>query len=554
MPDLIKSLQGKDMGHLRIIAGLWGVVLDAPDVRSALPRLAAQLLDRKLINEIVSDLPAEARAALDDLMNNAGRLPWALFSKRFGVVREFGAARRDREQPHQNPVSPAEMLWYRGLLARAFFDSPAGPEEFAYIPSDLIDLLPAPHTGPVAALGRPASPLERAFPVPSSDHILDHACTLLAALRLGLPAEDIQALDFGPLSPTPDNLKALLAAAGLLDPTGMPIPEPTRTWLESSRGEALLALLRAWLLSPTFDDLRLLPGLKAEGDWQNDPVRARQSVRDFLSTVPGLTHPYERPFWSLEAFVEDVHQRYPDFQRPAGDYDSWYLRSLESGDFLRGFENWDKVDGALIRFMITGPLYWMGVFELACANDPQQDPAAPVTAFRYSTWAAALLEGQPSEGLAPETASIQALSDGHLIVPRLAPRSVRYQIARFTNWNGFKDDEYHYNLSPGSLQRARQQGLVINHLLALLRTHASATPPSLTRALERWERMGVEVRFQSVLVLRLSSPELLQKLRASKAGRFLGDPLGPTSIIVRAGALNKVLAALAEMGYLAEVE
>lgn len=554
MPDLIKSLQGKDLGHLRMIAELWGLSLDAPDLRSALPRLAAMLLDPSLVTEIVSDLPAEARAALDDLLNHDARLPWALFTKRYGVLREFGPARRDREHPHRNPVSPAEMLWYRGLLARAFFDSPTGPEEFAYVPSDLAELLPAPRTGAAAALGRPASPLERAFPLPPSDRLLDHACTLLAALRLGLPAKAIEALDMGPRAPSPEILKALLGAAGLLDPAGMPLPEPTRAWLEAPRGEALLMLLRAWLLSPSFDDLRLLPGLKAEGEWQNDPLRARQSVRDFLSTVPGLADSEERPYWSLSAFVDAVHQRYPDFQRPAGDYDSWYLRSLDSGEFLSGFENWDNVDGALIRFIITGPLYWLGVFELACAADPQQDPAAPVTAFRYSEWAAALLAGQAPGGLAAENASIQALSDGRLVVPRLAPRSLRYQVARFSSWGEFKHDEYHYNLSPTSLQRARQQGLTVNHLLALLRKHAPVTPPSLTRALERWERLGVEARFQSLLVLRLSSPELLQTLRASKAGRFLGDPLGPTSVIVHPGALNKVIAVLAEMGYLADVD
>jgi hypothetical protein len=45
----------------------------------------------------------------------------------------------------------------------------------------------------------------------------------------------------------------------------------------------------------------------------------------------------------------------------------------------------------------------------------------------------------------------------------------------------------------------------------------------------------------------------LQRLRESKAARFLGDPLGPTAVIVRPGAQGKVLAALAEMGYLGEL-
>jgi hypothetical protein len=56
-----------------------------------------------------------------------------------------------------------------------------------------------------------------------------------------------------------------------------------------------------------------------------------------------------------------------------------------------------------------------------------------------------------------------------------------------------------------------------------------------------------------VLVLRLNSPQILEELRASRAARFLGDPLGPTTVIVKPGAREKVLAALLEMGYLGEI-
>jgi hypothetical protein len=59
---------------------------------------------------------------------------------------------------------------------------------------------------------------------------------------------------------------------------------------------------------------------------------------------------------------------------------------------------------------------------------------------------------------------------------------------------------------------------------------------------------------QTVSVLRLSTPELLQAVRNSRAARFLGEPLGSTAVIVKTGAIDKVLAVLAEMGYLGEIE
>jgi transcriptional regulator of NAD metabolism len=53
-------------------------------------------------------------------------------------------------------------------------------------------------------------------------------------------------------------------------------------------------------------------------------------------------------------------------------------------------------------------------------------------------------------------------------------------------------------------------------------------------------------------ILRVSRPEVLEELRKSKAGRFLGETLGPVTVILKAEAQSKVLAALAELGFLAE--
>jgi hypothetical protein len=426
------------------------------------------------------------------------------------------------------------MLWYRALIARAFFDTPNGPEEFVYIPEDLLPLIPVRYDGRPQPLGRPATPAERAQPLAATDHILDEATTLLAALRLGIE----------PPASLPHFLIPLLDAAKLLDSASIPLPEPTRAFLEAPRGEALAQLVRAWLPSLTFNELRQLPGLCCEGEWHNDPRRARQAVLDFLSTVePGK-------WWSLPAFVADIHQRHADFQRTAGDYDSWNIREEASGDYLRGFATWDKVDGALIRYIVTGPLHALGILDLACPA-----PDATPMAFRHSPWAEKLLRGEAPEGLPHEAEKLKVDSTARISIPRLAPRAVRYQVARFGEWDEpRRDTSYRYRITPASLVRARQQSLTVNHLLALLRRHAEAISPSLTKALARWEERGAEATMEHVTILRVATPELLQSLRASRAGRFLGDPLGPTVVVIKSGAEEKVLAVLAEMGYLGEVK
>ncbi len=533
MPSLEKSLQARDLGHLRIVAEHWGVELTAREARTGRQQLAAALLDPELIDEVVTALPAAARAALADLLRHGGRLPWPQFTRRHGDIREIGPARRDRQRPDRNPQSPAEILWYRALLARAFFDTPDGPQEFAFLPDDLLPLLPLPHSPGPDPLGRPASPQERSHRLPATDRIIDHATTLLAALRIGQPHRyhgDVP----------PNALQALLAAAGLLTPAGHPRPQPVRDFLEAPRSQAHSQLARAWRHSPDFDELRLLPGLQPEGDWKNNPLRTRQAVLDLLATLPNNT------WWSLNAFIAAVKTRHPDFQR--SEFDSWYLRDRASGQFLRGFEHWDAVEAALLRYLITGPLHWLMGVELAAP-----EPDAPPSAFRIPP-GGLCLPTHPHPGRAHETpAKIHLRSDGRIAVPPLASRAARYQIARFCDWEPPKSGQYRYRLTPSSLARAAEQGLRVEHLIALLARHTGGIPPNLTKALKDWQKHGTAARVEQLSVLRLSSPEALQALRASRAARFLAGLLGPTAVALKPGAEHKVLAALMEMGYLGEI-
>ena len=130
MPDFVKSLQGRDLGHLQIVAELWGIELQAQDVRHALLRLSKYVKKGNLLEQVVQALPGEARRALADLIKSGGRLSWPVFTRRYGAVREIGPGKRDRERPYSDPVSSAEVLWYRALLARSFFD-PSGARSWA---------------------------------------------------------------------------------------------------------------------------------------------------------------------------------------------------------------------------------------------------------------------------------------------------------------------------------------------------------------------------------------------------------------------------------------
>ena len=530
MPDLIQSFHQHDTGHLKIVAELWGIELSVKGSQAITKQLCAALLNPDLLAEILESLPPNARAAVYSLQARAGRIPWAEFIRQYGEIREMGPGKRDRERPHNAPASPAEALFYRALLARAFFSTPAGPVEFAYIPDDLFALIPS-RGGPqektpalMKPLGRPASPTEKTHIVSTGNFILDDATSLLAALRLGIPSPETR---------IPSHiLQAFLHAAGLLKGS-LPQPQATKVFLEAARHEALKLLTDSWSESQEFNELQQVPGLILEGEWHNQPREARGFLLGLLGAIP------EGTWWSLPAFIQDVKENHSDFQRPAGEYDSWFIKRASDGAYLRGFEHWDQVDGALLRYLISGPLFWLGQVGLAA-------PAQGVepTAF--------LVRPAPTQSV-EENARWHVSSQGKITVPRLVPRAARYQIARFCEWLEPKGDDYYYQITPASLGRASQQELNLEHLLPLLAKHSqSGVPPSLVKALKRWLDHGTEARVQNQVLLRVSKPEVLEGLRKSKAARFLGEVLGPTTVIVKDGAQSKVLAALAELGLLAE--
>jgi hypothetical protein len=548
MPDLSNVLQGHDLGFFNIVANGWGIELNAPDAYTAQSHLEAAMRERALLEETVEVLPPEAQQALRALLANEGRMPWTQFERLHGEIRTMGPARRDRERPDLEPASPAERLWYRALIGRAFLNVLPEPQEYCYIPEDLINIFPSLGDSELAPLGRPASPQESAHCMPASDEILDHACTLLAALRCNM---DLDSLDVSGWYMPLEALLKLLQSANLVSQDRQVDTEAAGEFLKESRAQALSRLAAAWLGSRKVNELRLLPGLEFNGTWRNKPLVARQAAMEMLSQLP------QELWWSLPAFISAVHARQPDFQRSGGDYDAWYIRQSASGADLRGFGAWMEIDGALLRFLISGPLHWLGIFDLASAG-----PGEPAAAFRPSAWAAALWDGNPPESLPKEDAKLAVKIDGRIEAPALLRRADRYQLARFSEWEGTaeasgrkKGRVYIYRLTPKSLQRAASQSLQIKHLLTLFsRSTERQLPPRLLEALERWENDSrTQTVFEPVILLRVASPEVLDLLRGkSTAKKYLGDNLNPTTVVVKPGGVEKLRHALAELGYLAD--
>ncbi|MEL7645988.1 MAG: hypothetical protein AAGU04_06980 [Anaerolineaceae bacterium] len=543
MPDILHCLSGHDLGFLRSVADLWGVSVSGKDAPTYMRALAAALARHPDLEEIAAALPDESRAALAALQNRGGSLPWAAFTRQYGELRQMGPARRAREKPHFFPQSTTERLWYRALIGRDFFRRDDELVELAYIPDEFLERLPV-----FREAAEPAPKLEPAAQVSVEralfwqDRILDESCTLLAALRrfggLDVPREAARpGIEW-------ELLRRLLTDLGLIARDGKtPAPE-ARRFLEMPRGQSLQWLASGWMNSTRFDELRLAPGIICQGTWPHDPLPTRRAL---LRRLAGLE---DGAWYSIEGFGADLRRENPVYLRAGGDANEWIILSARDGRLLRGQEDWLEVEQAWTRFVLRGLLFWLGLVELGYA--PGADEPAY---FRKSEWCAALLSSREPLELPAEKAPAAVSSAGVISLNRAAPRLARYQLARFGEWLECGPERWQFLLTPASLSAAAAQGLTTRHLTALLRKYARpAPPPSLMEALTRWEANGREASLERLWVLRLSSPEALRALRESPAANLLGDALGPVSVIVRPGGLEKVRAALARLGYLCNVE
>jgi hypothetical protein len=548
MYTLLNTLQDHDYGHLRIIAENWGLDLPAESALAAAKWLSAAMLDQENLIEIIESLPEMARKALDDILRRGGQTSYPDIIRQFGSIREMGPGRRDRIKPWRNPISPLEILWYHGLVARTITDTTSGPREFLFIPSDLSQQLPAPKSKLDEILGEETQTPKHILHG-STTAIVD-ATTILAWLRREpMKSRDLDPNQCGGLIPflhqpqSLDLILNLLEALKLL--TSQPIQpelESTREFLKTPKEKASILLLLAWRDSVKWNDLKHISSIQFKGDkWPNDPLASRYAVLNCLRLIPG------EKWWDMDGFIQAIHQYYPSYLRPAGDFDSWYLQDTKTGIFLRGFEHWERIDGELIRHMITGPLHLLGASDLGALGLKR-----PINSFKLTSISRVLFDPDFEYTSREETSLISIFNDGTILAPSSSLQSHRYQIARFCDWLDLTPSGHRYRLSPSSLKRAEEQGLSLNHVKSILeRASESSLPPSLLEAFSRWEAKGVEAFVEKTIMLRLKDPQVVDKLRSnSTTARFLREQLGPTIIVVQEKDLEKLYSAAARLGIL----
>ena len=539
MRTLAKVLYDFDEVHLRAIAWLRGAEASGTSRPELAGQLAEALLREDSIQQALRGMTPEERQALADLQRAGGALRAHVFQHRYGPIRRFGPGRLEREKPWLAPAGPAELLWYKGFLGRGFAQMGEDMVETIFIPTDLLPLLPdlsgerTAGTYPEPIAETPAGIQWKAGAgLMDILHILLFIQLYHPRTGEGVPLAESEAQRLAGRLSQPDvpyvkthlalllqlcqELNLIQAKEGRLSLH----PQSSRQWLKLPRSHQQRSLLEAWRESSEWNDLRHVPGLQCEPTgWSNDPRASRQR---FLSHLKGLApdSPYR-----ITDLVEYLRLEDPDFQRPDGDYQSWYIRDAASGELLRGFETWDKVEGALIRFYLEGPLFWLGAVELG------EDPAGAPACFRLTDAGARFISGapEPEQALPAPTA---CLHEGLVLeLHQESPLYYALQLARFAEPAGHAQQ---YRITPASLLTARQQGINLPAIQRFIE-HACGRPLAQPEQemLARWWEAGTRLRMTRWVALEFADAEVLKWLKERLPALFAAAvELGPAKVLL----------------------
>ena len=510
MATTVQMLRGYADQMLDVMAELRGAFLEsAESPEEKIEMLAAQVTEPTSVQMTYDELAEThplAERAIETLLKEGGEMAEAQFSREFGGIRRMGPARLERETPWLYPESVAELLYYYGLIGTGFRG--AGPEAHAsiYIPSDVSPWLPHPFN---AALEdgldvRPAPPPPPSRVMPADDSFLEDAGTLIGFLhteRMRLTAQGPDPADIDrfvqrlqmPFADEADlnvRLALLLHTANRLgwlrrmeDGSVQLTGNRVRTFLDKTRAEQRVMLWDAWRESPEWNDLCRTPGLECAkaGNWNNDPVQTRTAVLRILAKLqPGA-------WYSQSELIEAFKKTEPDFQRPTGDYDTWYIRSSSTQEFLRGFEQWDAVEGALLRFLLRGPLHWLQAMDVA---EPSAGDDYSISLSQWGVYWLGEDAQQPHE--APRR-PLAMEEDFTVIVPYGAPLADRFRVERFAEWRA-RYPHYVYQIRKQSLQRAADEGIPAPRIVEFLKERTRAMPDKVVKALLKFGEAGQAVK------------------------------------------------------------
>lgn len=428
-------------------------------------------------------LGSAARALLDRIRRAGGYLPMALCEAIAGPLRTNLATLSPRTLLVIYPQhSPLETLLMAGLVWPLRHDS-----GFWAVLPDVEVCLPSP----LAILTVPeALSLVADVSLPRDEIILQIACLAfdgrIPLQHHGKVAQIVlnRVSIAGVTAAYLQWLVATLLAGGALKAQSNRVV-PTQLLLEWLQLPAPLRqqeLTRAWLQA-AWSEWEL--GVKR----RPPPLDVRLVRRTMLQAV--LPHLPDE-WCAVDAIIAQLRMSWPDVMRPMTADERWKLPA--------GWPtNWHDEDGQLIRYMLSGPLAWLGLVEWA--GEGQYLRRTP-----FGAWHAGLA-GIPAS-IVPRAAVLEP--DFCVVVADMTNIYARFQLHRIADWQ----DAVTAQISPVRVKRALAFGMTLAEYSDVLTTiTAQALPTEVQATLRRWGVDVAQICLTSAVVLSSSDTTVIQDIQ-----------------------------------------
>jgi hypothetical protein len=308
-----------------------------------------------------------------------------------------------------------------------------------------------------------------------------------------------------------------------------------------------------WLDTSQFNELVLLPEtVRPRFTAANSLIPARPGLVSARNFVIDQVRKLKRKDWvPLETLIARVNDQDYEFLLKRREFPGYYNYGIanpygaDGNEFfitfpgiIREEQGWDKVEANLIRGMISGPLYWMGLVDLGWTGKEEGSPAA----FRFTALGAWVF----GLGKQPEipTEGGRVIVQPNMQITALDP----IQDAVLANLDRFSERlsaerAVEYRLTRASVYVAQQAGWDAERIKALLEQYSNASlPPNVTRTLEEWQAQYERILIHPKVTLMHGDPQAVSLVAQNPASEkwIAARPLPEVALLKSAQSVNKV--------------
>jgi hypothetical protein len=549
--DLRDCLDQCSLGLLRQIATTHQVPLPESPARAEVLRvLAERLLQPGYLAQRVANLAEVERAAL------------ALVVAEGGQVRSL-ALERELRHRQGSDLAAAELLaglLQSGVLFRAFQATGADRGEVYVAPSELNQLVPPPppSTRPTLPPVEPPAETRRCSPSFNLFAMASFVRTWRQTAAAGRPGAatggqlDALSAETAELTVelpgrTPRERWTLLGHLGLRlglfarEEGGLQPTERVPEWLgQGEAGERQLWL--SYLNSEQWNDLERAGS--GDARFVGRTADSGVSRAQFVELIRVLPVDQWVPASDVETLVRELA---PDFLREGFEVSSSRLVDLESGDELVGTASWERVEGPLVKYLLGGPLFWLGVVEWGLANQGWDR-------LRVTSAGRAWLEGS-DEALWPALDPIELTEERQIIAPERCDLALLWDLEPYLELQR-RGPPSVYELKRASFARGLEAGGTLDELRKLLeRAALGLLPPAFDQALDRWAGRAGRFRLRPIVVLTSEDEaEMTAFLEKLQDTGLVRERLGPKATSITPARAGDVADALGRQGQLPELD